>query len=832
MIRSLRAFTGILLSCAACGTEPDPPAITTISLSPLSAQIETGASVTLVATILDQRSAPYVGGALVWSSANPAVATVVGGSVVGVAPGTTTIVASANGKQGAATIVVVPIPVAAVTIVNRPSVLFVGATASLTAVITDRTGSPLTGRPVEWSSSAPTVATVDAAGVLRAVAPGTANITATSEGISGIAPVLVLMPGAPPVVSSVSTETLVPGSSVTIAGTGFDTTAAGNAVTVRGVRATVTGASPTLVSFLVPCIGSGNAPIVVTTSVGASEPLSRPVVVTQRSIAVGQSLVLSGGQWQCNEIASTGAAARYLVAVFSAATSANTLVDFELSGNTPAPAALVPRIASRRALSAPPETAEGIADRRHLEMLELNRQWYEQLRAKSASMPPQQRRSSRNELPSVGDMRSLFFTYTAGCNDTTRVMRGKAIYVGSRSIIWEDSSNVLQSGADSALAGYYQRLGRIFDDDQYEAIRSTFGDPLRRDAVTDADGRIHMVFTQRVNGSGAAAFVTSCDQFPTTTSRGSNFGQFFYGSVPTTSTPNLNSTASPDGWFYFIGRTIVHEVKHIASHSARVANGAPTYEQSWLEEGTARHAEEIWVRSALHRVPWKGNTGYGTARDNGLYCDFHPENATCTAADPLRRPSYGMRRQFNELREKLLAPWNWSPYGDGTGQSGSVFYQTVWSLVRYAIDRYGGSDAQFLTALNSSLTNGVTNLSSVTGVPMDQLIGQWSLALYTDDYPGLAANADLQLPTWNFRNIYAGLNADPSWSTRWPQPFPIQPITLGFGSFVTSQIGMRGGAAAYFLMSGTPSGSQLLSLRGANGGPPSASLRLAIVRLP
>ena len=430
-------------------------------------------------------------------------------------------------------------------------------------------------------------------------------------------------------------------------------------------------------------------------------------------------------------------------------------------------------------------------------------------------------------------MREFYYNF-GGCADSTKTFRGRAIYIGARAIIWEDSANTLQSSTDNALAGYYARLGRIFDDDQYEAIRSTFGDPLRRDAALDNDGRLQMVFTQRLNGSGAAAYVTSCDQSArnTTTRAGSNFGELFYGTVPTSAGSNVNSTTFPDGWFYFMARTVVHEVKHIASLSARVANGAPSFESSWLEEGTARHAEEIWVRASLHRVPWKGNTGYGSAATNGIFCDFNPADATCNAADALRRPSYGMRRQFNEIRPKLLDPWDWSPYGDATGQTGSVFYQTVWSLVRYAIDRYASSDAAFLGALTNSVSSGTTNLAGVAGVPMDRLIGGWGLALYADDYPGLGtANADVIVPTWNLRDIYAGLNADPAWRSRWNSAFPITPVAMPFGAFESTRTGLRGGAHAYFELSGAPTAPQLLQLRSVTGGVASTNLRLSILRL-
>jgi hypothetical protein len=340
---------------------------------------------------------------------------------------------------------------------------------------------------------------------------------------------------------------------------------------------------------------------------------------------------------------------------------------------------------------------------------------------------------------------------------------------------------------------------------------------------------VHMVFTQRLNPTSAAAYVTSCDLFPQSQNAGSNFGEFFYGEVPTVATLNVNTTNSPDGWFYFMARTVVHEVKHIASLAARTANNAPVFESTWLEEGTARHAEEMWVRESLHRVPWKGNTGFGTAQTNGVFCDFHPTDATCNAADALRRPGYGMRRHFNEIRPKLLAPWDYSPFGDAG--SGSTFYQTSWSLVRYTIDRYATSESQFFRSLINSSTNGITNLVNVAGVSLDQLLGGWSLALFADDYPGVAAfDPDIQFPTWNLRSIYAGLNASPSWTGVYPNAFPIPATQLAPGAFTSSLNAMRGGGAAYFELVGLGS-RQLLNLRGAGGANPSANLRIAIARL-
>jgi hypothetical protein len=85
----------------------------------------------------------------------------------------------------------VPTPVAGVSVTLATTSLTTGLTTQAIAVTADSLGIPLTGRAVTWSSSAATVATVSTSGLVTAVAPGTANITATSEGKSGFATVTV-----------------------------------------------------------------------------------------------------------------------------------------------------------------------------------------------------------------------------------------------------------------------------------------------------------------------------------------------------------------------------------------------------------------------------------------------------------------------------------------------------------------------------------------------------------------------------------------------------------------------------------------------------------------
>ena len=54
---------------------------------------------------------------------------------------------------------------------------------------------------------------------------------------------------------------------------------------------------------------------------------------------------------------------------------------------------------------------------------------------------------------------------------------------------------------------------------------------------------------------------------------------------------------------------------------------------------------------------------------------------------------------------------------------------------------------------------------------------------------------------------------------------------MPFGSFESTRTGLRGGAHAYFELTGALTGAQLLQLRNVAGGAPSTNLRLSILRL-
>jgi hypothetical protein len=80
-----------------------------------------------------------------------------------------------------------PPPVAVASVVVTPSLdsVNIGQALQFTAETRDANNAVLTGRTVTWESNATGTASVSASGLARGVAPGTATIKATSEGVSG-----------------------------------------------------------------------------------------------------------------------------------------------------------------------------------------------------------------------------------------------------------------------------------------------------------------------------------------------------------------------------------------------------------------------------------------------------------------------------------------------------------------------------------------------------------------------------------------------------------------------------------------------------------------------
>src|SRR3989442_5257332 len=90
-----------------------------------------------------------------------------------------------EGKRGTSAISETKVPVATVDVTPPSASVQAGQTVQLTGTPRDANGAPLSGRTVTWSSSNTSVAAVSNNGPVSGVTPGSATITATSEGKSG-----------------------------------------------------------------------------------------------------------------------------------------------------------------------------------------------------------------------------------------------------------------------------------------------------------------------------------------------------------------------------------------------------------------------------------------------------------------------------------------------------------------------------------------------------------------------------------------------------------------------------------------------------------------------
>jgi Bacterial Ig-like domain (group 2) len=79
--------------------------------------------------------------------------------------------------------------IVAVLVTPPTACLAAGQTIQLVATPQDSAGNPLTGHVVTWTTGNQAVATVDGAGLVQGVGPGSTTITATSEGVTGTAAV-------------------------------------------------------------------------------------------------------------------------------------------------------------------------------------------------------------------------------------------------------------------------------------------------------------------------------------------------------------------------------------------------------------------------------------------------------------------------------------------------------------------------------------------------------------------------------------------------------------------------------------------------------------------
>src|SRR6266540_2456443 len=171
--------------------------------------------------------------------------------------------------------------VASVTVTPPSAVIPQGQTLQLTATPIDTSGTPMTGQAVAWASSNGAVATVNGSGLVSAMAPGLATITATSGGKSGTAAITVTSVPVAAVDVAPAVATIPQGQTTQLTATPKD--AAGNPLSGRAVSWTSSNTAVATVSAsgLVTGVTAGAATITAT-----SEGQSGSAAVTVAAVPV------------------------------------------------------------------------------------------------------------------------------------------------------------------------------------------------------------------------------------------------------------------------------------------------------------------------------------------------------------------------------------------------------------------------------------------------------------------------------------------------------------------------------------------------------------------
>jgi len=185
-------YQGVTSNIGAVVVEQSP--LVSIAVSPSTATVPVGVSIPFTATgTFQDTSTQNLTTNVTWAAGQSAVGTISNapgsqGVATGVAPGQTSITAVFATVVGNATLNVTNATIVSIAVTPNPASAPAGTPVNFTAkgTFSDQSVVDLSIQ-VTWSSSNTTVATINNAGQANTASPGTTNITATFDGVSGTA---------------------------------------------------------------------------------------------------------------------------------------------------------------------------------------------------------------------------------------------------------------------------------------------------------------------------------------------------------------------------------------------------------------------------------------------------------------------------------------------------------------------------------------------------------------------------------------------------------------------------------------------------------------------
>ena len=169
-------------------TVTSPPGLLSLMVSPLDSAIAAGTTQSFTASgVFSDGTAQDMTSRVYWSSSVPSIATInAGGLANGVSPGITAISAVSGTISVSTPLAVDTVQLVSIAVNSPSSIVLSGSTEQFTAMGTFNDGSVRNvTSSVTWSSSAPSIATINATGLATGGGVGSTIISATSGSVQG-----------------------------------------------------------------------------------------------------------------------------------------------------------------------------------------------------------------------------------------------------------------------------------------------------------------------------------------------------------------------------------------------------------------------------------------------------------------------------------------------------------------------------------------------------------------------------------------------------------------------------------------------------------------------
>lgn len=399
------------------------------------------------------------------------------------------------------------------------------------------------------------------------------------------------------------------------------------------------------------------------------------------------------------------------------------------------------------------------------------------LPAMSRAIPP-----SLRAPPVVGEQDQFNVCKSTQCT-TVEEITATVRYAGSRGVIYLD--NEMPQGAQALTQGDIDQLGTLFDEYLHPIDTTAFG------ATSDIDGdqRIAIVITDQVNdlspdctNGRVVGYFFGGDllfSYP-----GSNQREVFFAFAPKPSTATCPAVTRTTA-LRALPPVLIHELQHMISFNQHVLRRGQDDEAIWLNEGLSHFAEELGQRL----IPDERCPLFSSCFSQ--FAEANIENAYLYLENP--EATY------------LVAPSTAGPTIAGRG--------AAWLFVRWMADHFSSDTVkgtQVTRALLQGGNPGEGNVSSVTGLPFEQAVGEWLLANYLENLLDFPQAGRLRYRTWNLRATYAA-----NYPTNFNRPYPLVPDSTD-GYYVRNGT-LRAGSGRYLRVV-VPAGVSSVTVRLADQG--------------